>query len=127
LEQSSTSAEGLAALSTAELQTLLQALSTGTLRGPIEAGGLAAANLIDLADRAGILLGLQVPAACAVVEAVLAERSDADEPPLDLVWTGPEHKGSTARDAAVVVRELFTKATSDLLIAGSAFDHGKVG
>lgn len=116
---------GLTELSTSELEALLRALRAGAVRGPLDAVALADANLSELANRSNMLVGLELSAAVAVVEAVLAERRDTDEPRLDLVWTGPEHKGSAARDTAVVVRELFSKATRDVLVAGFAFDHGK--
>jgi phosphatidylserine/phosphatidylglycerophosphate/cardiolipin synthase-like enzyme len=44
---------------------------------------------------------------------------------VDLVWTGPETLGITNRDTAVVVRELFASAESEVLVAGFAVHQGK--
>jgi phosphatidylserine/phosphatidylglycerophosphate/cardiolipin synthase-like enzyme len=43
---------------------------------------------------------------------------------IDLVWTGPELPGTTARDTLVVVRELFATAKKRVLVVGYTFDHG---
>ena len=39
------------------------------------------------------------------------------------MWTGPESRASAARDTAVVLAELFGRATNRILVAGFAFDH----
>jgi phosphatidylserine/phosphatidylglycerophosphate/cardiolipin synthase-like enzyme len=44
---------------------------------------------------------------------------------VELVWTGPEPEGAGTRDTAVVARELFTHATSSVLIAGYALSHAR--
>ena len=41
---------------------------------------------------------------------------------LELVWTGPEEWGSTARDTAVIVRELFERAQKSVLISTYSLD-----
>jgi phosphatidylserine/phosphatidylglycerophosphate/cardiolipin synthase-like enzyme len=46
-------------------------------------------------------------------------------PKVDLVWTGPGGSGTSNRDTAVVVRELFASATRSVLIAGFAVHHGR--
>jgi phosphatidylserine/phosphatidylglycerophosphate/cardiolipin synthase-like enzyme len=38
------------------------------------------------------------------------------------VWTGPDARGSAARDTSVVVAELFARARQTVLIAGYSFD-----
>lgn len=49
----------------------------------------------------------------------------AEEPRVDLVWTGPEEVGTASRDTGVVVRELFERAERSVLIAGFAIYQGK--
>lgn len=42
---------------------------------------------------------------------------------LEWVWTGPEVTGATARDTAVVIREMLRAATSSVLIASYSLDQ----
>lgn len=44
---------------------------------------------------------------------------------VDLVWTGPEERGTASRDTAVVVKELFSRATTSVLVAGFAVYRGR--
>jgi phosphatidylserine/phosphatidylglycerophosphate/cardiolipin synthase-like enzyme len=67
--------------------------------------------------------------ACAtVLRAVAAERHGgvqlADRR-LELVWTGPERDGTATRDTAIVVRELFSSAERDVLVAGYALYNAR--
>ena len=43
----------------------------------------------------------------------------------ELVWTGPEIAGAVNRDTGVVVRDLFGRATREVLVAGFAVYQGK--
>ena len=43
-----------------------------------------------------------------------------EEPPIDLVTSGPEAPGITNRDTSVVVRELFAHAKKSVLVVGYA-------
>jgi len=52
---------------------------------------------------------------------MLVEREHAK---LDLVWTGPEGIGSASRDTRVVVKELFGKAKSNVLLSTYAIYDG---
>jgi hypothetical protein len=54
----------------------------------------------------------------------IAEREHRPPPRLDLVWTGPEARGTTARDTHVLGQELFESACVNVLAAGFRFDHG---
>ncbi|MDP3214003.1 MAG: DISARM system phospholipase D-like protein DrmC, partial [Deltaproteobacteria bacterium] len=65
-----------------------------------------------------------------VVRVLAAVREERLRPPatrVALVWTGPETRGSGARDTAVVVREMFEAAERHVLIAGYSFERGGVG
>ena len=44
---------------------------------------------------------------------------------VDLVWTGPETLGVTNRDTGVVVRDLFGRAETEVLVAGFAVHQGR--
>ncbi len=56
-----------------------------------------------------------------VLNAVLDEPDGQEE----LVWTGPEGHGATARDTAIVLRELFESARDHVILAGYSFTHAK--
>lgn len=115
----------LAAVPTADLQDLLDRLRSGRLACPLRVFELRAAGLDRHAESiAAALAGLDAAAALALLEALLAERRERPGPRIDLVWTGPEARQASARDTAVVVRELFAGAAESVLIAGYRFDHG---
>ena len=44
---------------------------------------------------------------------------------MNLVWTGPETPGQTHRETASVVRELFSSATTSVLLATYVIHHGE--
>ncbi|MCP4664597.1 MAG: hypothetical protein GY856_55140, partial [bacterium] len=71
----------------------------------------------------GPLAGLDAASASVVLRLVIAERRRREIGP-ELVWTGPEAPGSTARDTAVVVRRLFEAAQRRVMIAGFDFTKG---
>jgi phosphatidylserine/phosphatidylglycerophosphate/cardiolipin synthase-like enzyme len=62
-----------------------------------------------------------------LLKSVLAERNSQPkfEDIVDLVTTGPEAPGMTNRDTAVVVRNLFSKAQSSVLVVGYAVYQGQ--
>lgn len=62
-----------------------------------------------------------------LLESAVALRSErgAIEDSIELVWTGPTPPGTASRDTAVVVRELFASARSEVLVAGYAVHQGK--
>ena len=112
---------GLLDLSKLELETIARAVRQGIVASPLTTTCL---TQLSVDDRARSLVGLDGRAVLAVIDAVLAERRRPEEVTVDLVWTGPDVAGSTARDTAVVVRELFARAQHSVLVAGFSFDHG---
>ncbi|MBN1654429.1 MAG: DISARM system phospholipase D-like protein DrmC [Deltaproteobacteria bacterium] len=116
---------GLSKVSTDDLRRLLEVVEQGRIEPPLSSSQLHASNLGHIAPHIAILAGLDRKAVYTVLRAVLAERSQPKEPRVDLVWTGPDSKAGTARYTAVVVDELFEKATKHVLIGGYAFDHGE--
>jgi phosphatidylserine/phosphatidylglycerophosphate/cardiolipin synthase-like enzyme len=116
----------LVALSLADLRALHRSIERGRLAAPLRRVELAAEGFAALADPLLLALsGLDRAGLLAALELTLAERSARAAPQLDLVWTGPEARQSTARDTAVVLCELFAGARDAVLIAGFRFDHGE--
>ena len=68
------------------------------------------------------LAGHKTAACISVLDVTLAER-EGRRPTPALVWTGPEAQAGTARDTAVVLRELFEGARESVILAGYSFDH----
>jgi hypothetical protein len=112
----------LSRVSTSDLERLHSALAGQRLAFPLSRWGLQGEGLGLLAGEALALNVLGREGALAVLGAVIAERRDRSRPP-ELVWTGPESRRSGARDTAVVLADLFRKATTTILLAGFAFDH----
>lgn len=115
----------LALVELPDLRALQHSVRNGRLPCPLRAIDLQAEGLAHVSDviLAG-LADLDTRAVEIVLDIVIAERTDRPVPRIDLVWTGPEARQSRARDTAVVVRELFTRAVRDVWIAGYRFDHG---
>ena len=71
--------------------------------------------------------GLSVAHAAMLLRLLAEERGStqtvADR--VQLVWSGTDVPGSTTRDTAVVVQELFRSARRSVLIASYALDHGE--
>lgn len=112
-------------VSSSELHALRHALDAGRLACPLRATALQAEGLGQHAAALQAALGdLDRAAVLGVIDAVLAERTQQSAPRVHLVWTGPEARRATARDTAVVLRELFEGARASVLIAGYSFDHG---
>lgn len=86
---------------------------------------LASLQLGQLADKIGILRGLDAAGTVAVLDAVLAERAGEAAVRAELVWTGPEGKAAWASSTLQVLRELFARAQRSMLVAGYSFDHGR--
>lgn len=115
----------LTPVGTPDLEQLLGALRAGRLCDPLDRTSLHAAGLGHLGARLGNLSALGAASLRAVVEAALAERSVVPSCRAHLVWTGPEAPVSTARDTAVVLRELFSTAQKRVLVAGYRFTQGR--
>ena len=64
----------------------------------------------------------------ALVLSAITETRNCSPPACDgaeLVWTGPEIAGAVSRDTEVVVRDLFGRASHEVLVAGFAMQQGK--
>lgn len=115
---------GLVDVSLADVEALLRAIDAGRLPCPLEVVTLRAEGFGRLVSALGSIIGLDRAGVCAVLTAVIAERTERGAPSIELVWTGPETSIASARDTAVVVRELFAHAERSVLVAGFRFDHG---
>jgi phosphatidylserine/phosphatidylglycerophosphate/cardiolipin synthase-like enzyme len=126
-EDGAESSRGLTDVALPDLRHLAGLLSRGELSAPFNTFTLTSAGVPPRClDAVGaVLRGLDATAAGALLAAVIAERRYRPPPRLDLVWTGPEAKESSARDTRIVVRQLFEKAKSSVVLGGFAFDHGR--
>ena len=115
--------KGLTTVSRPDLEMLLREMELGRLECPLQEAGLMASGLGHLLGRLESLNGLDRRGIEAILRATLAERDLRPTSP-DLVWTGREPSVSEARDTAVVVRQLFSKARQSVIVAGYSFDHG---
>lgn len=112
----------LSHISTSDLERLQVALASARLAYPLSRFGLQGEGLEAVSTVMGELNRVGRDGALGAIAAVIAERRGRSTPP-ELVWTGPESRRSGARDTAVVLADLFTKATSRVLMAGFVFDH----
>jgi phosphatidylserine/phosphatidylglycerophosphate/cardiolipin synthase-like enzyme len=121
------------ALSPAILRTLAESLETGRISPPYRSmsvgdvvrghpGVELTQRLTSLADRGFDPFQIAVLLRSIAVERESARKS-ADG--IELVWSGPEILGSTTRDTAVVVDELFASARTSVLVSGYAVYQGK--
>jgi phosphatidylserine/phosphatidylglycerophosphate/cardiolipin synthase-like enzyme len=119
---------GLSDLPLRELRELRRALDEGRLQPPFHEFALTSAG-IPQRRRAAVsqaLSTLSQATAKLALDLVIAERAHRPPPHLELVWTGPEAKGTSARDTSIVVRQLFESATHSVIIGGFRFDQGEV-
>ena len=120
-------------LSPSDLIALAEAMESGRVSLPFTA--LALRRYCSEADPEAVAEALQALAeggagieTIARVARLLADERAAhgvSEEAVDLVLTGPETPGTTFRDTAVVMRELFSGATRSVLVAGYAVYQGK--
>src|SRR5690349_12727194 len=103
---------GLSDVSQRELRDILRAIDAGWLGFPCNELSLAHAGLNTLHCRelSRLLEGQSEVGARALIEVALAERIYRPPPRIELVWTGPEAEGSTARDTSIIVQHLFEHA-----------------
>lgn len=112
---------GLASVSTTSLERLHAGLHSGQLRLPITRVRLIGFGVREQLEALAQLLGGHTREAClAILDAVLAERA-RERPAPELVWTGPEGAHTTARDTAVILRDLFESARERVVLAGYSF------
>ncbi len=112
---------GLATVSTTSLERIHAGLQSGQLRAPISRARLIGFGVREQLDAlANTLGGHPREPSLAIVAAVLAERA-RERPSPELVWTGPEGAQGTARDTAVILRDLFEGARERVVLAGYSF------
>ncbi|MEW5981103.1 MAG: DISARM system phospholipase D-like protein DrmC [Acidobacteriota bacterium] len=118
-------------VSSGTLRALAAAVRNGSLRPPINTFTLSmvcacpptlAAGLQTLSEQgmAPAHLALLLETAAAVTDARLAHATAGE-----LVWTGPESVVSHSRDTAVVVSELFARATRSVLVSTFVIQQGR--
>lgn len=114
----------------ADLHRLVSALQTGRLSspyGPVSVGRVCPASDANLlAAELGRLeqAGWTAEQISELAEAVLGTAT-ATTAPVELVWSGPEADGIVNRDTGVVVRELFGRAATEVLVVGFAVYQGR--
>jgi phosphatidylserine/phosphatidylglycerophosphate/cardiolipin synthase-like enzyme len=112
-------------VSTSAVERLRAAITTGQLKTPIDRAGLVGCGIRHQLETIEAALAGHKSAACtAILDVTLAEREERKPTP-ELVWTGPEGPGGTARDTAVVLREMFESARESVILAGYSFDHAQ--
>lgn len=118
----------LAELAPESRRSLAAAVSAGRLGPPFTElavaryVGVAAASAVSAELERLCVLGL-TPALLIELLAI-ADSAASKSKHVTLVWSGPEHTGSTSRDTGVVVRELFDRAERCVLVAGFAVYQG---
>jgi hypothetical protein len=116
----------LGEVSTSALERLRDAIDQRTLEAPVTRSNLVSFGIrhqLDALEAA--LSGHSRPACLAILDVTLAEREKHNRPAPELVWTGPEGQGATARDTAIVLRELFESARDHVILAGYSFTHAR--
>ncbi|WP_375742305.1 DISARM system phospholipase D-like protein DrmC [Corallococcus interemptor] len=112
----------LSGVATLDLERLRAVVAARRLGFPLSRLALQGEGLERLAGEAAALNALGRDGTLVLLDTLLVERRGRARRP-ELVWTGPETRWSGARDTAVVLADLFHKATSTVLVAGFAFDH----
>ena len=116
----------LAEVATSVLERLRAAVDARKLATPFTRDSLVAFGIRHQLDALSAALSGHSRLAClAIVDVTLAERAKHDRPAPELVWTGPEGHGATARDTAIVLRELFESARDHVILAGYSFTHAE--
>jgi hypothetical protein len=121
IKKSSTVPETLE-VSSAALQKIRDGIHSGYLKSPLARDSLAAFGIRNQLDAlVSVLAGHSKDACISILETALSERLAAQKPAPELVWTGIEGKQGTARDTAVVLKELFESARERVVLAGYSF------
>lgn len=115
---------GLVQIPTVQLRMLRDAIREKRMTFPIAERDLSASGIPRDSEVAEVLRACDQQSAIALLNAIIAER-DSKRTSVDLVWTGPNSLGSTSRDTAMVIVDLFQSATESVLLAGYSFDHGE--
>lgn len=112
-------------VSTTVLEQLREAIASGMVKPPVDRAalvGFGVRHQLEAIEHA--LAGHKTAACLAVLDVVLAER-ETRRPTPELVWTGPEATAGTARDTAVVLRELFEGARESVILGGYSFKYAR--
>lgn len=118
---------GLTRVALPMLEQLLAAVERGRLECPFSEADLVDAGFPGIAsDVVTALDGADETGAAVALRVAIAERLHRPPPRLDLVWTGPETKASTARDTGLVVRRLFATARRSVIVGGYTFDTPEI-
>lgn len=113
-------------VSTADLIKLRDLVATGALKCPLGEASLRANGFGSLATELPVVLPFEAAQALVItLDLLIDERTRAERPPLELVWTGPDTTSPQTRDTAVVLGELFRCAERRVLVAGYVFTQGK--
>lgn len=116
----------LTEVSSSALERLRTAIDQRTLQTPVTRTTLIAFGIRNQLDAITAALSGHSRLAClAILDVTLAERIEGARPAPELVWTGPEGHGATARDTAVVLRELFESARDHVILGGYSFTHAE--
>jgi phosphatidylserine/phosphatidylglycerophosphate/cardiolipin synthase-like enzyme len=125
--------EHIIRLSDSDLQALAAALRSGRLQNPVTAfvvqrlihSSLAASIADDLNSLTS--LGFNGTQIAHVLDVLVKDRRQHEciDELVDFVTTGPEAGAVSNRDTSVVVRELFAKANTSVLVAGYAVYQGQ--
>lgn len=115
----------LKGVATTVLARLREAMASGLLKAPVDRAALLGFGVRHQLEAIEGALGGHRSAACvAILDVVLAEREGRRRSP-ELVWTGPEAQSGTARDTAVVLRELFESARETVILGGYSFKYAR--
>lgn len=112
----------LARVSTADLRKLRDLASSRALSCPLTDASLRAHGFAGVVDELLAALPFdQRGSLVAALDLVVDERMRAQRPPIELVWSGPDVAAPQCRDTAVVLQEVFERATREVLVAGYWF------
>src|SRR5690606_18817588 len=113
-------------VSTSALERLRAAIESRAIDTPLTRASLVSFGVRHQIDALSAALSGHSRLAClAILDVARSERAKHDRPAPELVWTGPEGPGATARDTAIVLRELFESAREHVIVAGYRFTHAK--
>ena len=117
--------QSLTHISTPDLERLHTMIERGVFGTVFTVKSLEHTHLERLIPKIRGLEQCEIQTLAAVITAVLSERKQQHTPSVQLVWTGPDMRGSSVRHTGIVVRELLERAKKHVLIAGYSFAHGE--
>lgn len=118
---------GLSHVPRALLEQLTQAIARERVECPLEELDLLDAGFGAMSRPiADVLGGLDRVAVMRVLAVVVAERTHRPPPRMELVWSGPDARGSTVRDTRLVLASLLESARESVIVAGYAFDRPEI-